>query len=160
TLHSLFAPLGMSDTEFLPDAAARARAAPTEQRDGVWMRGDVHDPRAHALGGVAGHAGLFSTCDDLARFAQMMLAKGAYGSPRLVTEKTFHTFVARRENGRALGWDVDSSYASHKSQLLSPRAFGHGGFTGTALWIDPVKDLFVVFLSNRVHPDGKGVVNP
>jgi uncharacterized protein YbbC (DUF1343 family) len=152
----IYAPLGMKETGFLPEATLRARAAPTEMRDGIWMQGEVHDPRAHAAGGVAGHAGLFSTADDLARFAQAMLDK----SHGLVTTRTWDTFTARQPNGRALGWDIDSGFSTHRSTLLSPRAFGHGGYTGTAIWIDPEKDLFFVFLSNRVHPDGKGLVNP
>ena len=160
----VFAPLGMSETGFLPRAELRARAAPTEMRAGVFMQGDVHDPRAFALGGVAGNAGVFSTAKDLSRFARVMLQKGATGATTsLFSETTFDSFLARHETskgGRALGWDVDSSFATHRSALLSRRAFGHGGYTGTALWIDPEKDLFVLFLSNRVHPDGKGAVNP
>jgi uncharacterized protein YbbC (DUF1343 family) len=163
TRDEIWKPLGMNDTGYLPDAALRARAAPTEQRDGAWMQGDVHDPRAYALGGVAGHAGVFSTADDLGRYARALLAKGSLDGHRIMTAKTFDTWTARHETssgGRALGWDRDSRFASHRSPLLSPKAFGHGGFTGTAMWIDPGKDLYVVFLSNRVHPDGKGAVNP
>lgn len=163
TRDEIWAPLGMTDTGYLPEPALRARAAPTEQRDGVWMQGDVHDPRAFALGGVSGNAGLFSTADDLSRYARAMLAKGTLDGKRIVSAKTFETWTSRHETssgGRALGWDKDSRFATHRSALLSPRAFGHGGFTGTAMWIDPGKDLYVVFLSNRVHPDGKGAVNP
>jgi uncharacterized protein YbbC (DUF1343 family) len=159
----IFRPLGMAETRFLPDAALRARAAPTEERDGVFMQGEVHDPRAWALGGVAGNAGLFSTGRDLARFAQAMLGRGALGSERLLTERTFDNLVRPRKTPgglRALGWDVKSRYSTQRSELFSPRAFGHGGFTGTAMWVDPERDLFVVFLSNRVHPDGGGAVNP
>jgi uncharacterized protein YbbC (DUF1343 family) len=159
----IFAPLGMKDTGFLPPPEIRARAAPTEQRDGGFMIGEVHDPRAFALGGVAGHAGVFSTARDMSRFARAMLEHGVQGEHRLFGEKTFERFVARQETpkgGRALGWDVDSSFATHRSTLLSDKAFGHGGYTGTAMWIDPKRDLFVIFLSNRVHPDGKGAVNP
>jgi len=159
----IFTPLGMSETGFLPPGELRARAAPTEQRDGAWMIGDVHDPRAFALGGVAGHAGVFSTADDLARFARMMLGKGELDGLRIMRESTWNAMVARHETtsgGRGLGWDTDSRFATHRGARLSARAFGHGGFTGTALWVDPEKDLFVVFLSNRVHPDGKGTVNP
>ncbi|MBX3207479.1 MAG: DUF1343 domain-containing protein [Labilithrix sp.] len=159
----VFAPLGMKDTGFLPAPELRLRAAPTEQRDGGFMVGEVHDPRAFALGGVGGHAGVFSTAHDLARFARAMLDKGELDHRRLFATKTFERFVARHDTskgGRALGWDVDSTFASHRSGLLSPKAFGHGGYTGTAMWIDPERDLFVIFLSNRVHPDGKGAVNP
>lgn len=159
----IFAPLGMSETGFRPGPDLRLRAAPTEQRDGAWMVGEVHDPRAFALGGVAGHAGVFTTADDLARFARAMLGRGALDGRRIMRERTFDQMVTRHETtsgGRALGWDRDSRFASHRGARLSARAFGHGGFTGTAMWIDPEKDLFVIFLSNRVHPDGKGAVNP
>jgi uncharacterized protein YbbC (DUF1343 family) len=154
----VYAPLGMKETGFLPTPDLRARAAPTEWRDGGYMQGDVHDPRAWALGGVSGNAGAFSTANDLARFAQAFLNQN-----RVWSTKTQDRFLARNETskgGRALGWDLDSSFATHKSALLSAHAFGHGGYTGTALWIDPEKDFFLVFLSNRVHPDGKGAVNP
>lgn len=154
----VFAPLGMRETTFLPGPDLRARAAPTEQREGRWMVGEVHDPRAYALGGVAGHAGLFSTADDMARFAQALLDETKLASRE--TRATFFSRYPTPKGGRALGWDVDSTFASHKSTLFSPRAFGHGGFTGTAMWVDPERDLFVVFLSNRVHPDGKGAVHP
>jgi uncharacterized protein YbbC (DUF1343 family) len=163
TRDEIWTPLGMTETGFLPAPELRARAAPTEQRDGEWMKGDVHDPRAFKMGGVAGHAGVFSTADDLSRFARALLAKGTLDGKHLVSEKTFESWTSRRETssgGRALGWDRDSRFATHRSSVLSTRAFGHGGFTGTALWIDPGKDLYVVFLSNRVHPDGKGAVNP
>ena len=163
TRDEIWAPLGMAETGYLPGATLRARAAPTEQRDGQFMIGDVHDPRAWAMGGVAGHAGVFSTADDLSRYARAMLGKGSLDGRRIVSERTFEAWTARHDTssgGRALGWDKDSRFASHRSTLLSPRAFGHGGFTGTVMWVDPGKDLYVVFLSNRVHPDGKGAVNP
>jgi uncharacterized protein YbbC (DUF1343 family) len=159
----VFGPLGMKDTGYLPPAELRARAAPTEQRDGGFIQGDVHDPRAFALGGVAGHAGVFSTARDMSRFARAMLEHGSLEGHRIFGDKTFERFTARQQTskgGRALGWDLDSAYATHRSPLFSRKAFGHGGYTGTAMWIDPDKDLFVVFLSNRVHPDGKGAVNP
>jgi uncharacterized protein YbbC (DUF1343 family) len=163
TRDEIWTPLAMADTGYLPGATLRSRAAPTEQRDGQFMIGDVHDPRAWAMGGVAGHAGVFSTADDLSRYARAMLGKGTLDGKRIVSEKTFEAWTARHDTssgGRALGWDKDSRFASHRSTLLSASAFGHGGFTGTVMWIDPGKDLYVVFLSNRVHPDGKGAVNP
>lgn len=159
----VWAPLGMTETSFLPPPDLRARAAPTEARDGGFVPGDVHDPRAFLAGGVAGHAGVFSTADDLTRFAQAMLGRGTLEGRRVLSEKTFDVMVARRETssgGRALGWDRDSKFATHKGARLSARAFGHGGYTGTVLWVDPAKDVFFLFLSNRVHPDGKGAVNP
>lgn len=159
----IFGPLGMRDTGFVPSPELRARAAPTEQRDGGFIQGEVHDPRAFALGGVGGNAGVFSTAHDVSRFASAMLYLGAPPDHRLFGRKTFVRFVERHDTpkgGRSFGWDIDSTFAKHRSPLLSARAFGHGGYTGTALWIDPEKDLFVLFLSNRVHPDGKGAVNP
>lgn len=159
----IYAPLGMKDTGFLPRPELRARTAPTEWRDGGYMQGEVHDPRAFALGGVSGNAGVFSSARDLSRFAQVFLNRGVLDGKRLWSEATQDRFLARHETskgGRALGWDLDSSFATHRSALLSPLAFGHGGYTGTALWIDPERDLFVLFLSNRVHPDGKGAVTP
>jgi uncharacterized protein YbbC (DUF1343 family) len=163
TRDEIWAPLGMAETGYLPGPVLRARAAPTEQRDGQFMIGDVHDPRAWAMGGVAGPAGGVSTADDLSRYARAMLGKGMLDGKRIVSERTFDAWTTRHDTssgGRALGWDVDSRFATHRSTLLSPRAFGHGGYTGTVMWIDPGKDLYVVFLSNRVHPDGKGAVNP
>lgn len=159
----LYRPLGMTETGFLPSPDLRARAAPTEMRDGGFMQGDVHDPRAFALGGISGNAGNFSTAHDLSRFAQAFLNRGVLDGHRVWSEATQEKFLARNDTskgGRALGWDLDSSFATHKSALLSAHAFGHGGYTGTALWIDPEKDFFLLFLSNRVHPDGKGAVNP
>jgi uncharacterized protein YbbC (DUF1343 family) len=159
----IFAPLGMKETGYLPPPGLRARAAPTEQRDGGFIQGEVHDPRAFALGGVGGHAGVFSTANDMARFARAMLERGGLDGHRLFGDRTFERFTTRQatsKGGRALGWDMDSVFSKNRSALMSPKAFGHGGYTGTSMWIDPDKDLFVIFLSNRVHPDGKGAVNP
>jgi uncharacterized protein YbbC (DUF1343 family) len=159
----IFTPLEMMETSFLPEEQLRRRAAPTERRDDAWMQGEVHDPRAHALGGVAGHAGLFSTAEDLAVYAQMMLGEGEYAGRRILSPQVVRTMTAGypvSKGLRGLGWDVRSPYSSNRGTGLSPRAFGHGGFTGTAMWIDPELDLTVVFLSSRLHPDGKGAVNP
>jgi uncharacterized protein YbbC (DUF1343 family) len=159
----LWDPLGMRDTGFLPPAEQRERAALTEPFDGEWMRGVVHDPRARLVGGVAGHAGLFATAQDLAIFAQMLLGEGKHGGVRVLSAAGVRAMTASHDVPgavRGLGWDVRSSHSSNRGSLLSPRAVGHGGYTGTSLWIDPEKDLFILFLSNRVHPDGKGVVNP
>ncbi len=159
----VFVPLGMSDTGFLPPESLRRRASPTERRQGRWMQGEVHDPRAYALGGVAGHAGLFSTAADLAVYAEMLLGDGKYGdvcvlSGRAVADMT----TPRRTAGglRGLGWDMKSSYSGNRSSEYADGSFGHGGFTGTGLWVDPTRKLIVIFLSNRLHPDGKGAVNP
>jgi uncharacterized protein YbbC (DUF1343 family) len=164
TTRVTFAPLGMTETGYRPAAALRGRCAPTEERDGGWMRGDVHDPRCWKLGGVAGHAGLFGTATDLARYATMMLADGSLDGARVLAAPTVATMTRgwRIPGGgvRGLGWDKRSPLSSNRGDLLTEAAFGHGGFTGTALWIDPGLDLYVIFLSNRVHPDGKGLVNP
>lgn len=163
---NIFAPLRMTETGYLPADALKQRAAPTQQRDGKWMQGDVHDPRAHLLDGIAGHAGLFSTANDLAVYATMMLNGGSFTIDGQTTEvlspRTVELMTApnRVSSGiRGLGWDKKTGYSSNKGDLLSDRAFGHGGFTGTVLWMDPSRDLFFIFLSNRVHPDGKGSVN-
>lgn len=174
----IFQPLGMRETGYLPREALKSRAAPTEQRDGHWMQGEVHDPRAFLLGGIAGHAGLFSTAEDIAIYAQMMIQQGEYGGQRILAPRTVTTMTRgyRLLGGsrstmegvpanppvflRGLGWDKRSGYSINRGELLSDSAFGHGGFTGTVLWIDPELEMFVIFLSNRVHPDGKGLVNP
>jgi len=158
----IFGPLGMFETGYLPADELRARAAPTEQRAGEWIRGEVHDPRAFHLGGIAGHAGLFSTARDLAIYAQMMLQEGSYGGVRILSPPTVELMTRAYDvsgSQRGLGWDKLSGYSINRGENFSPRAFGHGGFTGTVLWIDPELDLFVIFLSNRVHPDGTGNVN-
>ena len=174
---NIYRPLGMKETGYLPSTELSKRAAPTEERDGHWMQGEVHDPRAFKLDGVAGHAGLFSTAEDLAVYAQMMLGRGEYGGVRVLSPLTVATMTRgyRLPSGsrstmegvppnppayfRGLGWDKRTGYSTNRGELLSDSAFGHGGFTGTVLWIDPELDLFFIFLSNRVHPDGKGNVN-
>lgn len=159
----IFGPLGMTSTTYVPPEALKGRAAVTEQREGRWMIGEVHDPRAYAMGGVAGHAGLFGTAEDLAIYAQMMLGKGEYQGVRIMGADTVRRMTAGYEvprGIRGLGWDKRSGYSSNRGQTMTDAAFGHGGFTGTAIWIDPGLDLMVIFLSNRLHPDGKGSVNP
>lgn len=159
---TIFKPLGMQETGYLPNQELQKRAATTQQREGRWMKGEVHDPRSYLMEGVAGHAGLFSSADDLSVYAQMMIGRGTYGKTRILKEKTVELMTeAYRVPGglRGLGWDEKSAYSSNRGDLFSDSAFGHGGFTGTAIWIDPAQELFVIFLSNRVHPDGRGSVN-
>lgn len=176
---NIFRPLGMNDSGYTPSQELAERAATTERREDRWMRGEVHDPRAYLLEGVAGHAGLFSTAADLAIYCDAFL-RGANGTaaasgaadqttkahavpPFVMSRATLAEMMRSREvagNHRALGWDNRSAYSTNRGEFLSPRAIGHGGFTGTAMWIDPELDLFVIFLSNRVHPDGSGLVNP
>jgi uncharacterized protein YbbC (DUF1343 family)/CubicO group peptidase (beta-lactamase class C family) len=177
---NIFEPLGMNDTSFNPRPALRARVAPTEQRRAQaaylggkpettgaegerWLRGEVHDPTAFRMNGVAGHAGLFSTADDLAIYCQMILNGGTYGGARIlsplgVAAMTRPRAVMDDGSARGLGWDVVSSFSSNRGDLFPHGSFGHTGFTGTSLWLDPASEMFVIFLSNRVHPDGKGDV--
>ncbi|MDR1962190.1 MAG: DUF1343 domain-containing protein [Planctomycetaceae bacterium] len=156
----IFEPLGMKETGYLPNADLSKKAAPTQDRE----PGQVHDPRAFQLGGVAGHAGLFSTAEDLALFARMLLNQGELkGFSRILNSETVQLMTTANtipEGYRCLGWDMQTGYSGNRGKTMSPLAFGHGGFTGTSFWIDPALDLFVIFLSNRVHPDGKGSVNP
>ena len=159
---AIFRPLGMLETMFNPDDDLRARAAPTEQRDGQWIKGEVHDPRAHLLGGVAGHAGLFSTAGDLVRYGQAMLAADDHDSATVLDRPTLLLMTKPRNvprGTRTYGWDHRSPYSSNRGDRLSEAAFGHGGFTGTVMWIDPEKERVFIFLSNRLHPDGKGSIN-
>ena len=158
----LWSKMDMSETGFRPGPLLRARAAATEPRQGVWMNGVVHDPRAFRLNGVAGHAGLFSTAEDLAIYAQMWLRQGEVNRQQVFAAQTVELMTQAHEVSsgvRALGWDKLTGYSTNRAKGMSDSAFGHGGFTGTAIWIDPEQDLFYVFLSNRVHPDGKGSVN-
>jgi serine-type D-Ala-D-Ala carboxypeptidase len=159
---NIFKPLSMKETTFRPAQDLRDRAAPTQKRDDRWLRGEVHDPRAHALGGVAGHAGLFSTADDLVLYAQMLLHHGTLNNKRILSPQTVRLMTTPREVPRGLrayGWDVQTAYSANKGERF-PRneGIGHTGFTGTSIWIDPGSDTAVIFLSNRVHPDGKGNV--
>lgn len=181
------APLGMRDSGFhILDDEGRyagplvARTAPTENirgqmsylgsqfdgdpaKGGVILRGQVHDPTAFRMHGVAGHAGLFSTADDLARYCQMILDGGTADGRQILSSSTVARMTAPiviSEDGwtRGLGWDIATSYSSNRGELFPLGSFGHTGFTGTSIWIDPVSETYVVFLSNRVHPDGKGDV--
>lgn len=162
---AVLAPLGMADTEFRPQESGVgkgripvARIAPTEARDGAMVRGTVHDPRAFALGGVAGHAGLFGTADDLARYAAAILSGGGpVLSPAGVASMTTPRVYGDRDL-RALGWDVDTAYSSCRGDLFPIGSFGHTGWTGTSLWIDPVTGVYVIVMTSRVHPDGAGNV--
>jgi CubicO group peptidase (beta-lactamase class C family) len=148
----VFAPLGMNDTFFRPADSLRYRVAPTEVTPprGYPLRGEVHDENAYALGGVAGHAGLFSTAADLSVFAQMMLNGGEYNGVQIISRPTVELFTSRAVGHRALGWDTaEGDYGS--GRYLGPTAYGHTGFTGTSMWIDPERQMFVILLTNRVH---------
>lgn len=159
---NIFAPLKMSETRFNPPEVLRRRAAATETRDGEWLIGRVHDPRAARMDGVAGHAGLFSTAADLMRFGQALCNGGQLDGTRILSDAALTEMTTARSvprGMRAYGWDVRSPYSSNRATAYSDAAYGHGGFTGTVLWIDPVEKVVFVFLSNRLHPDGKGSVN-
>ena len=149
---NVFGKLGMTDTRFRPSALDIARSAPTEvaARRGYPLRGEVHDENAWALGGVAGHAGLFSTAADLSVFAQMMINGGSYNGVRIVADSTVALFTRRAAGHRALGWDTCDGGVGC-GQYLTERAYGHTGFTGTSLWIDPDRQMFVILLTNRVY---------
>jgi uncharacterized protein YbbC (DUF1343 family)/CubicO group peptidase (beta-lactamase class C family) len=170
-----FGPLGMHDTMFLPPESLRERIAPTEACQPLaWpcstpgapmLRGVVHDPTARRMGGAAGHAGLFSTGDDLATFAQMLLANGRWKGTRVLSPLTVAKMMrqatpATMQPVRGLGWDIDSTFSTNRGDLLPVGSFGHTGFTGTSLWIDPLTRTFVIVLANRVHPNGKGDATP
>jgi CubicO group peptidase (beta-lactamase class C family) len=175
----IFVPLGMKDTCFRPPASLIARIAPTEPRKNTLrylkgqgseasmekvLRGEVHDPTAWKMGGVAGHAGLFSTARDIALYAQMLLDKGKLPSGGRILSPLGVEAMTRPQNPpastqlRGLGWDIESSYTSPRGDIFN-EGFGHTGFSGTSLWIHPLSDAFVIVLTNRVHPDGGKDVN-
>lgn len=184
----IFEPLGMKETGYLPAEELQQRTATTEKQGDGWIRGTVHDPRAAKLGGVAGHAGLFSTASDLANYATALLANplvqqnlplaSGWTEPSSgdweqdfknipyefpLGWETTRLMIEPRDvprGRRTYGWDSRTGYSSNRGEGMSRRAFGHGGFTGTVFWIDPELDLYYVFLSSRLHPDGKGTVNP
>ncbi|HVA16164.1 MAG TPA: glycoside hydrolase family 3 N-terminal domain-containing protein, partial [Candidatus Dormibacteraeota bacterium] len=153
----IFAPLGMDHSYFNPPRSLRAQIAPTENDTAFRKRqlqGEVDDANAFAMGGIAGHAGLFSTAQDISAFAQMMLNGGMYAQRRIFSRTIVDQFTARvnvGDSARTLGWDVPTGNSS-SGRYLSQQAYGHNGFTGTSIWIDPEKDLFVILLTNRVYP--------
>lgn len=160
----IFVPLKLADTGFLPPATKLRRIAPTEVVDGALIHGVVHDPTSRRMGGVAGHAGLFSTAADLARFARMLLNGGELDGVRILKPETIAAMTrvqVESNDRRGLGWDIDSRYSAPRGRWFPAGAsFGHTGWTGTSIWIDPGAKTFLLFLSNRVHPDGKGDVTP
>jgi len=156
---TFFKPMGLRDTAFRPPESARDRIAPTEWFNGQMLPGLVHDPRARLLGGVAGHAGLFSTAPDLARLCQMLVQGGVLDGRRYLRAETIRTMWTRSAEGngtRALGWDMISRYASGMAPFFPEGAVGHTGFTGTSVWIDPASRSYLIILTNRVHPVGGG----
>jgi uncharacterized protein YbbC (DUF1343 family) len=153
----IFQPLGMRDTTFLPSPTLKSRIAPSDLQGSELRWGDVHDPLAYRMGGVAGQAGVFTTADDLTKFAQMMLAGGKnILKPASVQAMTTPQSPPGGAALRGLGWDIDSPYAVWFAPSFSTRSYGHTGYTGTAIWIDPESKTFLIVLTNRLHPDGKG----
>ena len=165
---NIFLPIGMKESMFQPPASLVPRIAPTERwpvRIGPPLRGVVHDPTARNMGGVAGHAGLFSTADDLARFAQMMLNGGELDGARLFSPLTVDKFIEPQTPPdqavlRGLGWDVDSPHSGNRGELFPIGSYGHTGFTGTSMWIDPGSKTYVILLANSVHPDLRPALTP
>jgi uncharacterized protein YbbC (DUF1343 family)/CubicO group peptidase (beta-lactamase class C family) len=157
----VFAPLRLPDTSFHPPRAVLARVAPTEFHDGRLLVGEVHDARARALGGAAGHAGMFSTAMDLARICRMLLDGGTGGGKTILRPTTVRTMWTRAPDGngtRTLGWDMASAYARPMMAFFPAGSVGHTGFTGTSVWIDPSSQAYVILLTNRVHPSGGNAV--
>jgi uncharacterized protein YbbC (DUF1343 family)/CubicO group peptidase (beta-lactamase class C family) len=158
----LFDPLKMTDTGYLPAASLLQRIAPTEmQKNGVILHGVVHDPTARYMGGVAGHAGVFSTAADLSRFCQMILDGGdGLFSPATIQAFTQPASPPGLQNVRGLGWDIDSTYSGVRGDLFPVGSFGHTGFTGTSIWLDPASSTYVVMLTNSVHPHQRKAITP
>jgi CubicO group peptidase (beta-lactamase class C family) len=157
---TIFKPLGMTRTFYRPPEAFWGQCVPTQVIDGLPLRGVVHDPLARLQGGVSGNAGLFSTADDLAVFAQMLLNGGEVNGARvlsqLAVERMTEIYPKVGESGRGLGWDNDPYHLTFRGDLFDRRSYGHTGYTGTSILIEPETQTAIVFLTNRVHPDDKG----
>jgi len=159
----IYAPLNMTDTGFLPPKEKLSRIAPTEVVDGHPWRGVVHDPTARLMGGVAGHAGLFTTAADLARYARMLLNLGEFDGVRVFKPETVRLMTSVQTppdifSRRGLGWDIDSGFSGPRGEIFQVGSYGHTGWTGVSLWLDPFSKTFVIFLSNRNHPTEAGSV--
>ncbi len=161
---NIFQPLGMKHTFFNPPPEMRSRCVATEVINGKPLIGIVHDPLARLQGGISGNAGLFSTADDLAIFARMMLNYGEFNGHRILSPLSVRRMIEIYPevlfSGRGLGWDINSAYSTNRGDLFGHSSYGHTGYTGTSIWIDPETETFVIFLTNRVHPDDKGVIIP
>lgn len=153
---NLFKPLGMKETMYLlPDDLKKRCIVTTKREDGKWIQGEVHDPLAYLRGGISGNAGLFSTDDDIVKFARMMLNYGEYKGVRILKRETVELMTSDvTGKGRGLGW-CKGSVLPYLKQDLSDNSYGHTGYTGTSIWIDPINDIFVILFTNRVHPDDK-----
>ena len=153
----IFIPLNMNSTVYNPDEKVKILCAPTE-KDDYWrmktLQGEVHDETSAMLGGVAGHAGLFSTAEDISKLMAVLMNKGKLGDKEFIKQSTVELFTKRfsDESTRALGWDTKSDSGSSAGKYFGKKSFGHTGYTGTSIWADPERNLFVIFLTNRVHP--------
>ena len=172
----IFEPLGMRETGFNPPKSLLPRIAPTERcadqdawpckrPDAMPLRGVVHDPTARRMGGIAGHAGLFSTARDLTRFVRMLLGNGQLDGARVLSPPAVRAMTSPQTPPgmtavRGLGWDIDTQFSGNRGDLFPIGSFGHTGFTGTSIWVDPSSGGWVIFLSSRLHPDGTGDVTP
>ncbi len=160
----IFRPLRMSDTGYLPPASNLSRIVPTDRQDGVLRRGVVQDPTAYRMGGIAGHAGVFSTAGDLAKFAEMLLGRGSRRGTRILGPETVSRMTApiTLPGGarRSLGWDIGSPYSVGMDTTFGEGSFGHTGYTGTSLWVDPRGGRFLIILTSRLHPDDRGDATP
>jgi len=158
----IFKPLKMEHTFYTPQEKFRNLCVPTEVVNGKPFIGVVHDPLARLQGGISGNAGLFSTVDDLAIFAQMILNKGEFNGVRILSPLTVERMTEVQPEvsfaGRGLGWDLNSAYSTNGGDIFGHQSYGHTGYTGTSIWIDPETETFVIFLTNRVHPDDKGSI--
>jgi len=156
--------LGMDHTFYNPPPKLLDRCVPTLVIDGKPLLGVVHDPLARLQGGISGNAGLFSTADDLAIFSQMILAKGEWKGRRILSplsvERMTSVYPKAPGAGRGLGWDISSAFASNGGDIFGPHSFGHSGYTGTSIWIDPETETVVIFLTNSIHPDNTGKIIP
>jgi CubicO group peptidase (beta-lactamase class C family) len=157
----IFTPLRFRDTRFGTRAKDRARVAPTTREGGRWLRGQVHDPRARsrALGGVAGNAGMFGTAEEVARFCAMLLRGGMYGGRRILSRETVRLMTTNQCGPslgvrRGFGFDIESPYSAPRGALFSGDSYGHSGFTGVSMWIDPRNDAYFVLLTNSIHAGG------
>jgi len=161
---NIFKPLGMDHTFYNPPPKFLDRCVPTLVIDGKPLLGVVHDPLARLQGGISGNAGLFSTADDLAIFSQMILAKGEWKGRRILSplsvERMTSVYPKAPGAGRGLGWDISSAFASNGGDIFGPHSFGHSGYTGTSIWIDPETETVVIFLTNSIHPDNTGKIIP
>ncbi|MEE8377585.1 MAG: serine hydrolase domain-containing protein [Candidatus Aminicenantaceae bacterium] len=159
---NIFDPLSMTHTTYIPSDEFQTLCVPTEVTDGVPLTGVVHDPLAKLQGGISGNAGLFSTADDLGVFAQMMLNGGQIGTKRILSPlsvaRMTSVFPEVKFAGRGLGWDLNSAYSTNGGDLFGELSYGHTGYTGTSIWIDPETQTIVIFLTNRVHPDDSGAI--